>query len=441
MQHTGLDGSHHEAVVVGAGQAGLATSWWLAERGVSHVVLERATAGHEWRDRRWDSFCLVTPNRQCTLPGHPYDGDAPDGFMVREDVGRYLDAYVERTRPPLHEGVTVTGLRAGAAGGFTLTFVDGSGSGALTADQVVVATGPYQQPKVPAAAASLPPHVTQLHSSEYRNPAQLPAGATLVVGTGQSGCQIAEDLHLAGRTVHLATGSAPRVARSYRGRDVMTWLSDLGHYSRGIEEFPDGDAIRFRANHYVTGRDGGHDLDLRAFAAEGMVLHGRLGEVTATRVTFADDLTANLDGADAVYNSINTMIDGYIDAQGLDAPPPSVYTPVWEPTEPATELDLAEAGITSVVWATGFTRDFSWVRLPVFDGTGYPTHERGVTSWPGLYWIGLPWQHTWGSGRFGGVAADAEHVTATLADGTLTDRAAALLRPATAAPHHRSSAA
>jgi putative flavoprotein involved in K+ transport len=230
----------------------------------------------------------------------------------------------------------------------------------------------------------------------------------LVVGSGQSGTQIAEDLHLAGRTVHLATGDAPRCSRTYRGRDVVAWLDDMGHYRRPIEELPDPEATRARANHYVTGRDGGRDIDLRAFAAEGMRLYGRLLDVQGTTLRFAADLRAHLDGADAVLNAINAAIDRYIAEQGLDAPPPSVYTPVWEPAEEPTELDLG--AITSVVWAIGYRADHSWIRLPVFDGAGRPQHRRGVTDVPGLYFLGLPWLHTWGSGRFVGVAADAAHL-------------------------------
>ena len=418
-----LDGAHRSVVVIGGGQAGLSMSWWLARHGLDHVVLEAETAGHEWRDRRWDSFCLVTPNWQCALPGYPYDGADPDGFMVRAEILDYLDGFVASFAPPLHEGVRVTRLRA-RDGAFEV----GTGAGTLTADQVVVATGPYQVPRTPRMAERLPEHVVQVHSGHYRNPEQLPDGAVLVVGTGQSGCQIAEDLHLAGRRVHLVTGSAPRVARFYRGRDCVAWLQDMGTYTKGIDEFDDTDAVRFRTNHYVTGRDGGRDIDLRRFAAEGMVLHGRLVVIAHGRARFAPDLRANLDHADAVAESIKDAIDGWIAGQGLDVPEEERPTPVWEPgreAEDPPEVDLAAAGITSVIWATGFGRDHRWIELPIFDGRGYPTHVRGVTSRPGLYFLGLPWQHTWGSGRFSGVAADAEHLvreilrtrTGSVADG------------------------
>ncbi|WP_344416315.1 MSMEG_0569 family flavin-dependent oxidoreductase [Pseudonocardia ailaonensis] len=403
-----LDGTHRSVVVVGGGQAGLSVSWWLARHGVDHLVLEGESAGHEWHDRRWDSFCLVTPNWQCALPGFRYDGQEPDGFMVRDEISAYLRRFVASFSPPLVEGVRATGLRARAD-----RFELGTDHGTLTADQVVIATGPYQVARTPRMAERLPDSVAQVHSSAYRNAEQLPEGAVLVVGTGQSGCQIAEDLHLAGRTVHLATGTAPRVARFYRGRDCVAWLSDMGTYTKGIDQFPDVDAVRHRTNHYVTGRDGGRDIDLRRFAREGMQLHGRLLGIANGRLRFAGDLRANLDGADAVAEGIKDSIDGWIAAQGIDAPAEERRAPVWEPGPEAddpAELDLSAAGITSVIWSTGYGRDDRWIELPIFDGRGYPTHDRGVTSQPGLYFIGLPWQYTWGSGRFSGVAADAEHL-------------------------------
>lgn len=277
-------------------------------------------------------------------------------------------------------------------------------------------------------AQRLPGSVTQVHSSRYRNAAQLPPGAVLVVGSGQSGCQIAEDLHLAGRQVHLAVGSAPRVARFYRGRDCVAWLDDMGHYAKSIDDFDDAGAVRMRVNHYVTGRDGGRDIDLRAFARDGMRLYGRLTEVGGTALEFADDLKVNLDHADAVAEGIKDAIDAHITAHGIAAPDEPRYVPVWEPDGRPHELDLEQAGITSVVWSTGFRRDHRWIEAPVFDGRGYPMHWRGATSVPGLYFLGLPWQHSWGSGRFEAVGRDAEfladHIDASrrLADvcGTLT---------------------
>jgi putative flavoprotein involved in K+ transport len=396
-------------VVVGGGQAGLATSACLARRGVEHVVLERAEVAWEWKHRRWDNFCLVTPNWQCQLPGFPYRGDDPDGFMLRDEVVAYVEAFAAHIEAPLVTGVTVNGLDRHLDGDLLVT----TDHGTLRARQVVVATGPYHHPVIPRLAASLPEHLHQLHSSGYRNAGALPPGDVLVVGTGQSGCQIAEDLHLEGRQVHLATGSAPRVARRYRGRDCVAWLDDMGHYRKTVDEHPLGPAVRDNINHYVTGRGGGHDIDLRAFALEGMALYGRLLGVDGGTARFADDLAAHLDHADHVMEGIKDAIDTYIAERDIDAAVEARYTPVWEPPAGERTLDLATVG--SVVWATGFRPDHRWIHLPVLGADGRPDHDWGVSRQRGVYFVGLPWLHTWGSGRFSGVAADAEHVAEVIA--------------------------
>jgi putative flavoprotein involved in K+ transport len=398
-------------VVVGAGQAGLSTSWFLTRDGVDHVVLEASCAVHEWSDRRWDNFTLVTPNWHCRLPGYEYAGPDPDGFMTKPEVEAWIGGYAATFGPPLHEHTSATALTERDGGGFLVSATGPDGPVEWECDHVVVATGGYHQPILPPWAPALDPSITQLESAYYRNAAQLPDGGVLVVGSGQSGAQIAEDLHLAGRPVHLALGDAPRVARTYRGRDVMTWLSEMGLYDTPVAQYPGGATAREKTNHYVTGRDGGRDIDLRQFAREGMVLHGLLDGGAGTSLTFRPTLRGALDGADATYNSINRDIDRYIDRLSLDVPePPSAYAPVWEPAAEELALDLEAAGITSVVWAIGYRPDYRWVRVGVFDGTGRPTHTRGVTAVPGLYFLGLPWLHTWGSGRFLGIARDAEHV-------------------------------
>jgi putative flavoprotein involved in K+ transport len=419
------DGEHRTVAVIGGGQAGLAVSWWLTDRGIDHVVLERDRVAETWRSQRWDSFCLVTPNWQCQLPGHPYRGGDPDGFMVREEIVDYVSSYADAFDCPLAEGVAVTAVRAGGRHRFALD----TGVGEIGADHVVLAVGGYHTPSFPRMAARLPAGVVQVHSSTYRSPRALPEGAVLVVGSGQSGAQIAEDLHLAGRTTHLCVGSAPRVARFHRGRDVVAWLHDMGHYDMPIAEHPEGLAARREANHYVTGRDGGRDIDLRRFAADGMHLHGRLTDCRGRVARVAGDLGASLDAADAVYARINAAIDRHIEDRGIDAPPPPpAYVPCWAPAggQPA-ELDLEDLGIGSVVWATGFRSDGSLVELPAFDGTGYPTHERGVTSVDGLYVIGLPWLYTWGSARFAGVGHDARHLARVIGARRTADRVGAAL--------------
>lgn len=408
--------THFPVIIVGGGQAGLAMSYCLKERGIEHVIFERHRLGQAWRAERWDSFCLVTPNWQCQLPGFPYRGPDPDGFMVQAEIVRYLEDYARSFDPPLREGVAVARLGRESrtvTGRFTVATADGEN---FTANQVVVATGGYHVATVPRMAERFPAGIVQMHSSAYKNPDALPPGAVLVVGTGQSGCQIAEDLHLAGRQVHLCVGGAPRTPRRYRGRDVVAWLHDMGHYDLPVHEHPLRERVRAKANHYVTGRDGGRDLDLRKFAREGMRLYGRLQDVHGSRLEFRDDLKANLDAADAAAERHKAAIDQHIAAHGIAAPSEAPYRPPWEPPSESDaaaclELDYVAAGITAVVWSMGYRTDYRWIHLPIFDGLGYPTHQRGVSSMPGLYFLGLPWQHTWGSGRFSGVARDAYYLT------------------------------
>lgn len=413
---------HHAVAIVGGGQAGLSMSACLQQAGIGHIVFEKHRAMHVWQTQRWDSFCLVTPNWQCALPGHPYDGDDPHGFMTKPEIVAWLERFRRKVNPPLREGVTVRLVQPRPQGGYLLRYeVAGEpGLHECTADQVVVASGGYHLPIVPRMAERLPAHVRQLHSEQYRNAAELPPGAVLVVGSGQSGAQIAEDLHLAGRPVVLAVGDAPRCARFYRGRDVVDWLADMGYYEMPVGQHPLREGVRDNTNHYVTGRDGGRDIDLRRFALQGMQLQGALQAVEPQAdgdvlLRFKPGLAEVLDRADATYNGINASIDQYIERKGLQAPPPSRYEAVWQPGEEPLTLSLQQAGIGSVVWCIGFAPDFGWLDAPVFNGRGQPQHERGVTALPGLYFLGLPWLHTWGSGRFSGVARDAQYLAEVIA--------------------------
>ena len=399
--------SHFRIVIVGGGQAGLSISYCLKQRNVDHIVFEKNRIAHSWRSKRWDSFCLVTPNWQCALPGYPYPGEDPHGFMQRDAIVKYIEAYAESFQPPIKEGVSV--LRLGRDKTKRVFEIETS-IGRYTANQVVVATGGYHRPRIPRMAERLPEHVTQLHSSDYKNPDALSDQAVLVVGTGQSGCQIAEDLHRAGKQVHLCVGSAPRSPRRYRGKDVVDWLDQIGYYDIPINEHPQKESVRTKTNHYVTGRDGGREIDLRQFALEGMQLYGRLESVQGNSLKFHDDLRQNLDQADAVAESIKRTIDTYIDKTQLEAPTEAPYQPVWEPDAKSLDLDLQAADIGTVIWATGYHTDFSWIEIPVFDGKSYPGHERGITEVEGLYFLGLPWLYTWGSGRFSGIARDANYL-------------------------------
>lgn len=398
---------HYSVAIVGGGQAGLSISYCLKERGFDHIVFEKNKIGYSWRTKRWDSFCLVTPNWQCRLPGYPYPGSDPNGFMQKDDIVRYIESYAASFAPPVKEGVEVTRVRwSEDEGVFELT----TSIGNYTADQVVVASGSYHLPKIPKIAERLPENIVQVHSSAYKNPESLPDKGVLVVGTGQSGCQIAEDLHLAGKQVHLCVGGAPRSPRRYRGKDVVDWLDQMGYYDLSIDEHPQKEKVRAKANHYVTGRDGGREIDLRQFALEGMRLYGRLKTIGSTQLKFQGDLRQNLDQADAVAESIKASIDGFIEKHQIEAPIEPPYTPVWQPETEVLTLDYEQANIGAVIWCTGYQSDFSWIEVPVFDGKGYPGHERGVTGVRGFYFLGLPWLYTWGSGRFSGIARDASYL-------------------------------
>jgi putative flavoprotein involved in K+ transport len=404
--------THVPVAIVGGGQAGLSVSYYLQERGVAHLVFEARTAMHVWKEKRWDSFCLVTPNWQCDLPGHPYTGPDPDGFMKREEIIDYLTGFRNMVDAPLREGVAVRHVKRRSDGAFDVA----TSAGHYIADQVVAASGGYTVPIIPRMAERIPPRIVQLHSEQYRNPDALPEGAILIVGSGQSGAQIAEDLHLAGRKVHLAVGDAPRCARFYRGKDVITWLAEMGYYEMPVERHPLREGVRDNTNHYVTGRDGGRDIDLRKFALEGMQLYGLLDGLEGGSITFRPTLKASLDAADRVYNGINAAIDKYIAERGVAAPPPSVYLPLWEPAAEPPALDLDAAGVCAIIWCIGFQPDFRWLDAAVFNGAGHPVHRRGVTGEKGVFFVGLPWLHTWGSGRFSGIARDAHYIAERIAE-------------------------
>ena len=398
---------HYSVIVVGGGQAGLSISYCLKSKGIDHIIFEKNQIGYAWQQKRWDTFCLVTPNWQCTLPGYPYQGDKPDGFMERDAITKYVKDYAKSFDPPIKEGVEVFSVKKRNSGSFKLD----TSIGSYTVDQVVIATGCYHQAKIPRIAAKLAEDIWQIHSSDYKNPQSLPEGEVLVVGSGQSGCQIAEDLHLAGKKVHLCVGGAPRSPRQYRGKDVVDWLDKLGYYDLSIDRHADPESVRNKTNHYLTGRDGGREIDLRQFATEGMQLYGSLKDVREDNLEFKPNLKHNLDRADDVYESIKRTIDEYIAQQVIDAPTESTYEPVWQPETEITELNYREKNITAVIWCIGYQTNFSWVKVPVFDGLGYPSHDRGVTSINGLYFLGLPWLYTWGSGRFSGIARDAEYLS------------------------------
>lgn len=412
--------THYPVIIVGGGQAGLAISYCLKSRQIDHVVFEKNRIGESWRTQRWDTFCLVTPNWQCDLPGFRYQGKDPQGFMVKDEIVDFIEAYAASFEPPVREGVAVKSVLKNPA---TNLFEVETAEGYYTANQVVIAVGNFHYAALPEMASRFAPDVVHVHSSAYKNPGSLPDKDILVVGTGQSGCQIAEDLHLAGKKVHLCVGNAPRTARRYRGKDVVEWLHEMNYYDLPIDQHPDGAAVRDKTNHYVTGRDGGREIDLRHFALEGMRLYGPLKNVEGSTLEFAPELKKNLDSADKSSENIKKKIDEYIANNNVQAPYEARYLPVWEPTEEAVTLDYQAANIGTVIWCIGFGVDFSWVKLPVFDARGLPRHQRGVTEAEGLYFLGLTWQYTWGSARFSGVGKDAEFLAEKIIESLVTKEA------------------
>lgn len=409
-----------DVVIVGAGQAGLATSYHLTRHGVEHVVLEQARPAESWRSGRWDSFCLVTPNWTVQLPGLPYEGPNADGFMGRDDLVRYFERYVQSFSPPVRSGAAVTSVSREGDDRFLVA----AGESSYQARAVVVATGSYRRPRRPAFAADLARNLLQLHSSEYKNPAQLPEGAVLVVGTGQSGAQIAEELHESGRTLFVSVSSCPRVPRRYRGRDIAWWGKLGGLYERTVDSLKSPSETS--ACHPVTsGRKGGHDIYLRRLAQDGVTLLGRVTAVDGDRLALADDLKENLRKADEFAETTLRQLDEAVAKMGMplldDQNPRGVGPSVPHEEDPIRTLDLRAAGITSVVWATGYRADFSFVHAPVFDGSGRPVQHRGVTSVPGLYFVGLEWLHTPKSGLLLGVGEDAEHIASAIVGAAKTN--------------------
>jgi putative flavoprotein involved in K+ transport len=395
-----------DVIIIGAGQAGLSISYYLQKHGVtSQAIFEKNQIAHSWRNERWDNFCLVTPNFQCRLPDHPYAGPEPEGFMPKDEIVNYVAEFANKVTSPIYEGVEVLSVHK-ESDRFVVETLDA----VWDCKQVVVATGSFHTPILPPNVESIPNSITQVIATDYRNPEQIPSGGTAVVGSGQSGCQIAEDLMLDGREVHLFLGNAPRSPRKYRGRDAVAWLEEMGYYKTTFAAHPDKHKALTGTNHYLTGRDGGREIDLRKFAQNGMKLYGYLDAVSADGFGARSDVKDKLDGADRSYIGIRQRIDEYIESAGINAPTEPEYVPCWEPETDLTELNFKESNITSIIWCIGFRPNFSYVKLDVFNNRGFPVHDRGVTEVPGLFFVGLPWQHTWGSARFSGIAEDSKFI-------------------------------
>lgn len=400
-----------DTVIIGGGQAGLAISYYLRREGREHIVLERAAAvANAWRYQRWDSFTLVTPNFQVRMPGAEYTGSDLFGFMSRAEIVKYFDDYVDKFALPVRCRVEVTSVETSPRG-----YLVQASEQAYEAANVVIATGLYQEPKIPTFGMNIPPYILQIHSMGYKNPTALPAGAVLVVGTGQSGTQIAEELYQSGRHVYLSIGSAGRVPRRYRGLDINDWFSRMGMFDTEVGELklPQD---KFAPHPQISGKNGGESLNLHQFVRDGVVLLGHVRGAQGGRLTIAPDMKEMLAKVDQFEVNALRKVDEYIERIGLNAPAEMVrqLRDGYEQKE-LDALDLAAAGIRTVIWATGYDFDFRLVKLPVTDEDGYPIQRRGVTAFNGLYFLGMPWLHSRKSGILYGVGDDAAYLATHIA--------------------------
>jgi putative flavoprotein involved in K+ transport len=375
-----------DTVIIGGGHAGLTMSYSLSQLGREHVILERGRVGERWRSERWDSFCFQFPNWTIELPGYKYQCDNPDAFAPGHEVVRFLDGYADFINAPVRCGVDVTSLeRTNNSSRYLLS----TNSGAIEAANVVIATGPYQLPVIPTMSAHVPKNILQVHSNAYRNAGQFPPGAVLVVGSGASGCQIADDLNQSGRQVYLSVGRHSRMPRRYRGQDFAYWGAALKRPEQIVDTVPP--ALRKGSEVLLTGANGGYDVDLRAMAARGIVLLGHLQGINDGNLTLADDLSQNLAKGDESLENFKRAVDEYVTKNGLEfpaEPEPSVKPNI---PSPVSRLNLKDAGLSAIVWASGFRCNFDCVKLPIFDEAGEPMHRRGVTQYPGIYFLGLRW--------------------------------------------------
>jgi putative flavoprotein involved in K+ transport len=403
-----------DAVVIGAGQAGLIMSRLLQEAGREHVVVERReTLGGGWQDR-WDGFQVVSPNFVSRLPGFPYEGSDPDGFMTRDEIADRTRRYADVIGAPVVLGVDVT--RLGANGRDGRRFHLETSAGPVDADSVVSATGGFHVPRIPNAASGIARDIAQLHAHHYRNPDQLPPGGVLVVGSGQTGVQLAEELREAGREVVLSTGRCGRVPRRYRGRDIFWWLVDLvergpdfGTTLPTVGQLPDPRA-RFAGNPHVSGHRGGHDTNLRQMAIDGITLAGRFSGADGKVVRFEPDVKSNVQFSDDFFDvRFRPLLDELAEKAGIDVGNDDREWPEYDPPE-LTELDLRAAGISTVLWTSGYAPDYAWLDLPILDEFGTPRHVRGITEVPGLTMLGMLFQHDNASANLVGIARDAEYL-------------------------------
>jgi putative flavoprotein involved in K+ transport len=398
-----------QTLIIGGGQAGLVMSHRLKQRGLEHLVLERYRIAERWRSERWDGLKFQFPNWSVRLPDFPFAHTDADGFATTREIVDFISAYADFVAPPIRCGVEVTklGRRLGEPG-----FVAETSDGPIEAKNVVVATGPYQRPAVPALLRD--DAIFQVHASHYKSPDRLPSGAVLVVGSGSSGAQITEELFRAGRRVYLSVGRHTRLPRRYRGRDLIWWLSAMG-----IDQTPVEQRGPSRLLPVISGAYGGHTIDFRHFAADGVTLLGRVDAAREGVMEIAPDLADSLANGDAIYTSFLDRADAHVEQHGLNMlQDPAARAVLSDPpcvTEPLRSLDLRADGIGAVIWSTGYGVDFGWIDIPVFDAGGEPVHRRGVTEVPGLYFLGLQWLSKMSSSFLSGVGDDATDLAGHIA--------------------------
>jgi putative flavoprotein involved in K+ transport len=395
----------HDIVVIGGGQAGLAMSAVLQRLERDHVVLERGRVAERWRTERWESLRFQFPNWAIGLPDQRYDGEEPDAFAHWSEIVQFLEDYAVGIRAPVVEGFDVTALHASEDG-----FVVSGGERAMLARRVVVATGPFQRPRISGLAKAVPPSILQTDPTRYRRPQDLPEGAVLVVGAGASGIQIADELLSAGRQVFLSVSRHRRIPRRLRGKDVYWWLDRMGRFDQTIDSFPDR---RWPPHTAVTGINGGYDINVRQMAADGIHVVGRVIGGSDGRFDIASDANHVLDEADAAYAGFLDSARQFVaDNPDLEVDDEESTEPTFAPARVAEieSLDLRRENVTAIVWATGYEYAYDWLHLPVLDAEGRPIQERGVTTVPGMYFLGLHWMHTFKSGLLSGVGRDAEHL-------------------------------
>lgn len=394
-----------DTVIIGGGQAGLAMSRCLTDRGVEHVVLERGRIGERWRSERWDSLRLLTPRWQSRLPGFRYEGPDPDGYMSRIELIDYLQRYAESFPAPVLTGVTVTSVEPVYFGGY---FVHTDGDSWM-AENVVIATGECDKPYVPPLARLLDPGVEQIVPTRYRNPDLLPSSGVLVVGASSTGVQLAQEIHASGRPVTLAVGRHTRLPRTYRGRDILWWFDEMGIFAERARDARNLEASRSQPSMQLVGSPTRESIDLGVLHRAGVRIVGRAAAVDGHRVLLADDLVETTAAADVKLARLRMQIDAYVRRRGLEGEvgSPEPFDPIRLPESPE-RLDLRAEGIGTVLWATGFRRSYPWLRVPVLDERGEIRHEEGITPSPGLYVLGLQFLRRRNSSFIDGVARDAE---------------------------------